>query len=292
MAQDIGELIRGYRDGKITRREFMHKAIAITGSLVAAGSLIDSLALCAAEDDPNDPALLWHDVEFQGRATPVFGFLARPTVIKKFPAIIVIHANQGLNDYSRDVTRRLAKQGYVSLAVDFLSRYGGTKKVNPKGEGLGNIRDLAPWYGVAEDADSGFAFLRTLPDVRGDRLGLVGFCWGGEMTFASATQVRGLKAAVVFSGRSPKPLDLVKNIQAPVLAHYGEKNPAVNQDIPGTEEAMKKYRKSYVYKIYSGAQHGFHNDTNPERYHPDAAKEAWAKTLEFFKENLQGKPGA
>jgi carboxymethylenebutenolidase len=112
------------------------------------------------------------------------------------------------------------------------------------------------------------------------------------MTFASATQVRGLKAAVVFSGRSPKPLDLVKNIQAPVLAHYGEKDPAVNQDILGTEEAMTKYRKSYVYKIYSGAQHGFHNDTNPERYHPDAAKEAWAKTLEFFKENLQGKPGA
>jgi carboxymethylenebutenolidase len=128
MAQDIGELIRGYRDGKITRREFMHKAIAITGSLVAAGRLIDSLALCAAEVDPNDPAFLWHDVEYQGRATPVFGFLARPTAIKKFPAIIVIHANQGLNDYSRDVTRSLAKQGYVSLAVDFLSRYGGTKK--------------------------------------------------------------------------------------------------------------------------------------------------------------------
>jgi carboxymethylenebutenolidase len=178
MAQDIRELIREYRDGRITRREFVHKAIAITGSLVAAGGLIDSLALYAAEVEPNDPALLWHDVEFQGRATPIFGFLARPTAIKKFPAIIVIHANQGLNDYSRDVARRLAKQGYVSLAVDFLSRYGRTKKVNPEGEGLGNIRDLAPWYGVAEDADSGFAFLRTLPDVRGDRLGLIGFCWG------------------------------------------------------------------------------------------------------------------
>src|SRR5262245_13965733 len=106
MAQDIRELIREYRDGKITRREFVHKAIAITGSLIAAGGLIDSLALCAAEIEPNDPALLWHDVEFQGRATPIFGFLARPTGIRKFPAIIVIHANQGLNDYSRDVARR------------------------------------------------------------------------------------------------------------------------------------------------------------------------------------------
>jgi carboxymethylenebutenolidase len=219
---------------------------------------------------------------------PVYGYLARPNAIRKFPAIIIIHANQGPNDYTRDVARRFAKQGYVSLAVDFLSRHGGTKKVNPKGEGLSNIRDLAPWYGVAEDTDSGFAFLRTLPDVRGDRLGLIGFCWGGEMTFSSATQVRGLRAVVVFYGRSPKPLDLVKDIQAPVLAHYGEKDPTVNPDIPSTEEAMKKYNKSYTYKIYPGAQHGFHADTNPERYHPDAAREAWTTTLAFFKKHLQG----
>ena len=200
MAEAIKELIREYQDGKIGRREFMHKAIAITGSLVAAGSLIDSLALSAAEVDPNDPALLCHDVEYQGRATRVYGYLARPAALGKFPAIIVIHSNQGLNDYTQDVARRLAKQGYVSLAVDFLSRHGGTKKVNPKSEGLGNIRDLVPWYGVAEDADSGFAYLRTFPDVRADRSGLIGSCWGGEMTFSSATQVRGLRAVVVFYG--------------------------------------------------------------------------------------------
>jgi carboxymethylenebutenolidase len=295
MAEEISELIRKYQDGKITRREFMFKALALTGSLAASQALIGPLAdshACAAEVDPNDPMLLCHDVEYSGRATPVYGYLARPSAIRKFPAIVIIHANQGLNDYARDIARRLAKEGYVSLAVDFLSRHGGTKKVNPKGEGLSNIRDLAPWYGVAEDADSGFAFLRGFPDVRGERLGLIGFCWGGEMTFASATQVRGLKAAVVFYGRSPKPLELVKNIQAPVLAHYGEKDPNVNQDIPATEEAMKKYNKPYTYKIYPGAQHGFHTDTNPDRYHPDAAKEAWARTLEFFKTNLQDKAGA
>jgi carboxymethylenebutenolidase len=291
MAEKIRELIRQYKDGKITRREFMRRAVALTGSLAASYSLIDALTRSrayAGEVDPNDPALLCHDVEYAGRATPVFGYLARPAALGKFPTIIVIHANQGLNDYTRDVARRFAKQGYVSLAVDFLSRHGGTKKVNPKGEALGNIRDLAPWYGVAEDADSGFIFLRTFPDVRADRSGLIGFCWGGEMTFSSTTQVRGLKAAVVFYGRSPQPLDLVKNIQAPVLAHYGEKDPTVNQDIPSTEEAMKKYKKSYTYKIYPAAQHGFHNDTNPERYHADAAKEAWARTLDFFKKHLQG----
>jgi carboxymethylenebutenolidase len=291
MAEDIRVLIGQYQDGKITRREFIANAVAFTGSLAGSYALIDTLVdsrIYAGEVDPDDPALLCHDVEYSGRATTVFGYLARPVALGRFPAIIIIHANQGLNDYTRDVARRLAKQGYVSLAVDFLSRHGGTKKVNAKGEALGNVRDLAPWYGVAEDADSGFIYLRTFPDVRADRVGLIGFCWGGEMTFSSTTQIRGLKAAVVFYGRSPQPLDLVKNIQAPVLAHYGEKDPTVNQDIPSTAEAMKKYNKSYTYKIYPGAQHGFHTDTNPERYHPDAAREAWTRTLDFLKRHLQG----
>ena len=249
MADKIRELIRQYQDGAITRRAFMLRAVALMGSLAASYPLIDPTARSyafAEEVDPDDPTLLCHDVSYTGRATPVFGYLARPAALGKFPAIIVIHANQGLNDYTRDVARRLAKQSYVALAVDFLSRHGGTKKANPTGEGLSNIRDLAPWYGVAEDADSGFLFLRTLPDVRGDRTGLIGFCWGGEMTFWSTTEVRGLKAAVVFYGRSPQPLDLVKNIQTPVLAHYGEKDSTVNQDISGTVEAMKKYNKSYA----------------------------------------------
>jgi len=290
MAEKFKELLKDYRDGKITRREFMRQAVVIMGSLMAANSLLEQFAqpnAYAAQVDAGDPTVLSHDVEFPGKAGVVFGYLARPAPKGKFPAIIVIHANQGINDYTCDVARRLAKQGYVALAVDFLSRHGGTKKVNPKGEGLNNIRELEPWQAVAEDADAGYAYLRALPDVRSDRLGLIGFCWGGEMTFSTVTEVRGLKAAVVFYGRSPKPFERMNKIQASVLAHYGEKDPGVNQDIPATVEAMKKFSKSYDYKIYPGAQHGFHSDNNPERYHPDAAKEAWARTLEFFKSHLQ-----
>ena len=114
MAGKIKELIRQYQGGKITRREFMRRAVALTGSLAASYSLIDALAHSrahAGEVDPNDPALLCHDVEYAGRATPVFGYLARPAALGKFPTIIVIHANQGLNDYTQDVARRFAKQG-------------------------------------------------------------------------------------------------------------------------------------------------------------------------------------
>jgi carboxymethylenebutenolidase len=184
------------------------------------------------------------------------------------------------------VTRRFAKEGYVALAPDYLSRHGGTGKVNPEGKGLRNIRKLAPVKDVVEDAESGFTYLRGLSSVRGDRLGVTGFCWGGEKTFAVATKVRGLKAVVVYYGRSPKPLDLVKNIEAPILAHYGGEDKGVNKGIPATEAAMKKYKRSFTYKIYPGAKHAFNNDTSKSRYHPEAAKEAWKRTLEFFKKNL------
>jgi len=291
MPEEVKELIEDYQEGKITRREFIRRVVAITGSFAAANALIQSFVPpigYAATVDPNDPALVSSAIQYTGKVGPVFGYLSRPKASGKYPAIIVIHENRGLNDHNRDVARRLAKEGYVALAPDYLSRHGGTPKANPKDEGLAKIRELAPWQGVAEDTDAGFAYLRSLSEVRGDRLGVVGFCWGGEMTFAVTTQVRGLKAAVVYYGRSPSPIDLVKNIEAPVLAHYGEKDPGVNKTIPAAEEAMKQYNKSFTYKIYPGAQHAFNNDTNPDRYHPEAAKDAWSRTLDFFKRNLRG----
>ncbi len=286
MSEQLKALIQDYRDGKISRREFVMKSFRMAGGLAAAGALFGCTAGGgdrAGAQSEGQPVTA--NVEFKGRAGPVAGYLAHPAAGKN-PGVVVTHANQGLNEYTRDVARRLARAGYAALAVDFLSRRGGTAKVNPKGEGLGNIRELAPWQTVAEDSGAACDYLRSLAYVRGDRLGTVGFCWGGEMTFSSATVVRGLSAVVVFYGRSPQPLDRVKTIEAPVLAHYGEKDPGVNQDIPGTVAAMKQYKKPYTYKIYPGAQHGFHTDTSPERYHPEAAKEAWTRTLDFFETHL------
>jgi carboxymethylenebutenolidase len=290
MAEKLKELIREYEAGKISRRDFMRQAMLVTGSLAAANSLIESLmpsSSYAAQVAPDDPAILTHNVKYEGKAGPVSGYLARPIKAGQYPGLIVIHENRGLDDHVRDVARRFAKEGYVALAPDFLSRQGGTMKANPKGAGLPNIRELAPGQGVAEDAEAGFRYLRVLPDVRRDRIGVVGFCWGGGMAFITATQVRDLKAAVVYYGASPTPLDLVKDIQAPVMAHYGEKDPNINKGIPDTEAAMKKYNKVYDYRIYPGAQHAFNNDTNPERYDAKAAKEAWERTMGFFKKNLK-----
>jgi carboxymethylenebutenolidase len=290
MAEEIKKLVEEYRDGRISRREFIQKAVLLTGSLAAATSLIDSLLsppAYAAQVDPNDPGLKSSEVQYPGKAGAVFAYLTRPSSPGKYPAIIAVHRNEGLDDHTRDVARRLAKERYVVLAPDLLSRHGGTAKVNPKGGGLSNISDLAPTEAVSEEVDAGFAYLRSLPEVQGDRLGLIGFCWGGDKAFIAATRVRGLRALVIYYGTSPQPSELVKNIEAPVLAHYGEKDAGVNRTIPAAEEAMKKYDKSFTYKIYPGAGHNFNHDGRPDRYNPEAAKEAWGKTVEFFKKNLQ-----
>lgn len=291
MPEEVRKLIQDYEDGRITRRDFIRRAVAITGSFAAANALIQSFIPSigyAAQVDPNDPGLASSEVEYAGKAGPVFGYLSQPKAPGKYPAIIVIHANAGITDHFRDVARRFAKEGYVALTVDYLSRHGGTQKANPKGGGLANYRELVPVQAAIEDTDAGFAYLRTLPEARADRLGVMGFCVGGDMAFTAATQVRGLKAVVVYYGSSPSPLDLVKNIEAPVLAHYGENDPRINKGIPATEEAIKKYNKSFTYKIFPGAGHAFNEDTRPDRYHPEAAKEAWGRTLEFFKKQLQG----
>jgi carboxymethylenebutenolidase len=289
MAEKLKQLIRDYEQGKISRREFIRQAMMVTGSLVAANSLIASLACNsdAAQVAPDDPEILTHNVQYDGKAGPVFAYLARPVKAGKYPAVIVVHENAGLSDHIRDVARRLTKQGFVALAPDYLSRLGGTMKANPKGEGLAKIREMVPWQQVAEDTASGFAYLRVLPDVRGEQQALMGFCWGGEMAFAAATQIPTLDAVVVYYGRSPNPLDQVKNIRAPVMAHYGEKDPGVNKGIPETEAAMKKFNKTYDHKIYPGAQHAFNNDANPERYQAQASKEAWERTLAFLRKNLK-----
>ena len=102
-----------------------------------------------------------------------------------------------------------------------------------------------------------------------------------------ATRNKDIAASVVFYGRNPKNIDDVQNIVGPVMGLYGGADERITGGVPDLEAAMKKYGKSFEYKIYPGAPHAFHSDANPERYRADAAKDAWGKTLEFFKKHLQ-----
>ena len=279
------------RYGAISRREYMQRSAVLTGGLATVTGLVGSLAapaVYANEVDPNDPALTSSNVKFNSTdGTSVAGYLTRPKDNVPRPAIVVIHENQGLTDHIRDVARRLAKAGYVALAPDLLSREGGTASFSTGQEAIAGIGKLDE-ESVTKDLTASINYLKGQSFVRANKIGVIGFCWGGGNALLIATRNKDLAAAVVYYGRSPKNLDDVKNITAAVLEHYGALDQAITPQQPKLEEAMKKYGKSFEYHIYADAPHAFNNDTNPERYRAGASKEAWGRTLDFFKKNLQG----
>jgi len=290
MPKEVDGLIQEYRCGRITRREFIQKAVVFTGSLAAATSLLDSLlspSAYAAQVDPNDPALTSSDVKFAAPdGATIGGYLSRPKGDGRHPAVVVIHEWRGQNNHILDVARRLAKAGYVALAPDLLSRLGGTGSFSSgeaATEGLGKLGDDI----FTKDLSGAVNYLKGQNFVRADRIGVTGFCWGGGRALVFTTRNKDLAASVIYYGENPRNLEDVKNITAPVLGHYGEADQRITSGVPKLEEAMKKYGKSFEYKVYAGAPHAFNTDTNPRSYREEAAKEAWSRTLEFFKKHLQ-----
>lgn len=233
----------------------------------------------------NDSDLEAGDITFAGEGLELVGYLARPVGDGPFPAILVCHENRGLTDHIKDVTRRLAKAGYVGLAVDLLSSQGGTAKVTDPAQ-IPGVLSSTPPDEMAGYFLSAIDYLQTLPFVIKDQLGMTGFCFGGGMTWLVASRASQLKAAVPFYGPNP-PIEAVPNIRAAVLAIYGGDDERINAGIPAIEEAMQQNGKVFEKRIYAGAGHAFHNDTGA-RYKPDAAADAWARTLEWFEKYVKG----
>jgi carboxymethylenebutenolidase len=290
MMEKIDTMLQEYREGRISRREFIHRAVVLTGSLVAAATLVDLVGPQTSHAnlvDPNDSALISSDIKYSSTdGTAIGAYLTRPKGGGSFPAVVVLHENRGLVDHIRDVARRLAKAGYVALAPDLLSRQGGTGSFASPDAAIEGIRQVDEEV-VTKDLTGGINYLKGQNYVRANKIGVVGFCWSGGQATLILTRNRDLAAGVVYYGRNPNDLDDVKNISAPVLASYGEKDERITAGVPALEEAMKKHGKSFEYKIYPGAQHAFNNDTNPQRYNAEAAKDAWSRTLEFFNKHLQ-----
>jgi carboxymethylenebutenolidase len=210
------------------------------------------------------------------------GFLARPTEAGRYPGVIVIHEIWGLVDHIKDVASRLACEGHVALAVDLFEE----KTVSKLEEGPG-LRERFTEEKILGDLNGGFNYLKTLTYVNQSRIGSVGFCMGGGLSLLLACHNRELAAAVVFYGRSPSPIDMVKNIQCPILGNYAGADFAIKEsDIDLLKQTLTKYGKIFDIKVYPGAPHAFFNDTR-ESYRPEAAKDAWERTLKFFGKQLK-----
>jgi carboxymethylenebutenolidase len=304
-------LVTSYQTGQISRRQFMRRAVVTFGSLSAA-----NLVLAACQAVPiNAPAptmirtpeaspeaaeptavateeameeaaasegdLITEMVTYPDRdGEELTGYLARPADGEPRAAVIVIQEWWGLDEHIQDLTRRFANEGFVALAPDL---YKGAVATEPD-EARKLVMELDMAEAVAE-IDQAMAFLLEQEYVASEKAGVVGFCMGGGLALQLAVASDRVGAAVPFYGNLLEP-EQAAQVQAPVQAHYGTED---RFDLTALEEMGQIIEEqagqpSEVY-VYEGAPHAFLNDT-AESYRPEAAAEAWERTLAWFREHL------
>jgi len=230
----------------------------------------------------DDARIAGEEVSFEGASGPVGGYLVKPTAAEgPMSAVIVIHENRGLNEHIRDVARRVALEGFVALAPDFLSPAGGTPADEDRAREMIGQLDAAQ---TRQNAVAAVTYLMGRDDTTG-RVGAVGFCWGGGLTNDLAAASPDLAAAVAYYGRQAS-LDEVPNIQAALLLHYAGLDERINAGIDAYRAALEANGKAFEIHVYEGANHAFNNDTSEARYHKEAAELAWSRTIAFFREKL------
>jgi carboxymethylenebutenolidase len=284
MDQKYITLFDRYTHGGMSRREFLDKLSLMAGSTAAATALLPVLEnnYAWAETVPeNSPDLVIQNGEI---APGVSGQLASPkNATGKLPAVLVIHENRGLNPHIKDVTRRMALEGFVAFGADYLASMGGTPE-DPEvaREMIGKLnRDDTVAYSM-----KAIAALKAHPQSTG-KAGAMGFCWGGGQVNALAVADPGLAAGVAYYGSQAKAEDVAK-ITAPLMLHYASLDERINAGISDYEAALKAAGKTYELHMYEGANHAFNNDTNEARYNKAAADLAWGRTVAFLTQHAGG----
>ncbi|BCH55740.1 dienelactone hydrolase family protein [Agrobacterium vitis] len=274
-----------YTHLSLDRRGFMEKLTKLAGSGAAAAAIMPMLAANkanAALTPENDERLTASMVTYPGAGGEMKGYLVSPKDAKAaLPGVIVIHENRGLNPHIQDVTRRLALEGFVTLAPDFLSPQGGTPEDEDKARDMFTTLDLGS---TVNNAEASRAYLAAVKGVNG-KVGAIGFCWGGGMVNRLAIASPQLGAGVAYYGAQP-PADQVPAINAPLMLHYAGLDERINAGIDAYRKALEANGKQAEIFVYDGVNHAFNNDTSAARYNKEAADLAWSRTVAFLKKNL------
>lgn len=302
----VEELVEDYKEGELSRREFLRRMAVVAGGVAAAASTLSSLSvpftgaeLAAAAQSapepraqgggitvpPDDPAIQVADIRYRGPAGEVIAYHARPRAGDAVPGVLVIHENRGLVEHIKDVARRYAKAGYAAIAPDLASPEGGTARFQDLAQVTALLGRISPEAHTAALV-AGLQHLRGLPGVQRDRTAVTGFCFGGGLAWRVTTQDQQLRAAAPYYGIAP-PLADVPRIRAAVLGVYAENDQRINASIPPLEAALKQANVTHKIVIYPGAGHAFHNDTGLN-YNETAARAAWNETLAWFRQYLRG----
>ena len=232
---------------------------------------------------PDDPRLVTGAVTFSSGEEQVMGYLARPKEDGRRPGVVVIHENRGLNAHIEDVARRAAASGFLALAPNALSPFGGTPDDEDEARNLIGKLDAGE---TLQRFLAAVTYLKDHDECSG-KVGCVGFCWGGAMANQLAVHSPDVEASVPFYGRQASAEDAAR-IQASLLLQYGEHDERINAGIADYEAALKANGVEHTIHIYEGCHHAFHNDTSQSRYNKKAAQLAWQRTIDFLHEKLGG----
>ncbi|KRB49830.1 carboxymethylenebutenolidase [Rhizobium sp. Root708] len=269
----------------LDRRNFMDKLTKLAGSAGAAAVIVPMLAASKASAEmiaAEDPRLVAKDVTYPGGYGEMKGYLVEPKDASgKLGAVIVIHENRGLNPHIKDVARRMALEGFIALAPDFLSPQGGTPENEDKAREMFSTLDRPA---TVANAEATLTYLAKLDNSNG-KVGVIGFCWGGGLVNDFATKSPELKAGVAYYGAQPKAAD-IPNIKAALMLHYAGLDDRINAGIDAYKKALQDNGKDFQIFVYDGVNHAFNNDTSLARYDKKAADLAWTRTVEFLKKNL------
>jgi len=215
------------------------------------------------------------------------------------PGVVLIPDVRGVYDHFRDLARRLAGEGFAVLAVD-LYRREGPPRIASAADALRWIRELSD-PSVLADVQEARDFLAAHPAVSGQPVGVIGFCMGGQYALLAGCACRGLAACVSFYGmlryedgldpaKKPRsPLQAIPELRCPLLGLYGEEDALIPvADVHALEEALARTAQPHEVRLYPHAGHAFLNDSRPEAYRPEAARDAWQRMLEFLRRQLGG----
>ena len=282
MDQDIIDLYDEYTHRPLTRETFLKRLAELAGGMAAAVSILPLLESCYSKAaTTSDSELFTETISYRGVPNSISAYISRTKKNKKYNAVIVIHENRGLTPHIEDVARRAAQAGYLAIAPNALSALGKTAANEDEARQL--FTELKPENNL-QNFINAFSYLKTRDDFD-EKIGCVGFCWGGAMANNLAVNLPELDAAVAFYGRQPELSDVPK-IKSAVQLHYAGLDTRINEGKDAYVEALNKAGvKNEVY-VYPEVQHAFHNDTSAARYNEAAAKLAWGRTIGFFEKYL------
>jgi carboxymethylenebutenolidase len=282
--QRVFDLYDEYCHGRIDRREFLARSAAIGAAGLAMAQALMPQYARAQTISFTDSRIKAQYVTYPspgGNSGTMKGYLAHPPGQGRFPAVLVIHENRGLNPYVEDVARRAAVAGFLALAPDGLAPLGGYPGNDDQGRELQAKLDQAK---LRADMLNSARWVKAHPLSSG-KLGVTGFCWGGgTANFLAVALGPDLQAGAPFYGAAAE-TSAVPKIKAALLIHYAENDERINSMWPAFESALKAAGVRHEMHRYPGTQHGFHNDSTP-RYKAEAAKLAWDRTVAFFRSSL------